>query len=506
MLFANHRAQSLKTLGLLLAVSSVFLACAKNTTAKPEEKWEIKDPTYEDFQAVQEITYQPFSETFTQVVYDLNKTSVVFHAADSRGYTVKDLRESDIVLSENGQPVTRFQLEQIPSERLTDVVFVVDSTSGMDKIVGRMKDQANLFQSSADASGIKVNFCLVTFSDKTEKKCDRLGSVNDLKTDLGKMSFKLSYDSNENQLRALIDAVNSTPWRQGARKIIVLVTNAGFSYAPENKGNAGSNAPTYDETYQLLKRSGAMMHVIAPTKIKGYDLNFNDTTSALKNTTEIGRFYDFSKVEKNELKVSDLFADWAQFVPVDYRLQYVVEDQAGLNPELPLARRTLKMSFQDSTWTSGPLYLSSNLPNGRGAYVKRWKLSRIARQVQKNFHILVNGEPYRRFARVDGDFVEMDVAAPAGAEITIFYDLDRFQDQMNTEILVLPTNIDLTRFVVRANGVSLGLDQVRLSQNSNGNYLLNPGLLTADFEDPLNILGHQGLRLEIFGRRRVEQF
>lgn len=489
-----------------MTASILCVACSKNTSAKPEGKWEIKDPTYEDFQAVQEMSYQPFSENFTQVVYDLNKTDVVFHAADSRGYTVKDLRQSDVLLSENNKAIEHFQLETIPSEGLTDIVFVVDSTSGMEKAVSRIKDQASLFQAAAESAGIKAQFCLVTFTDKTEKKCDRLGTSTDLKTDLSKMSYKLSYDTNENQLRALMDAVSATPWRQGSRKVIVLLTNAGFSYAPDNKGNAGSNAPTYDEAYQLLKRSGAMVHVIAPAKIKGYDLNFNDTTSALKNTSEIGRFYEFSKVEKNEIKVSDLFSDWAQFVPVDYRLHYVVEDQVGLNPELPLTQRVLKMSFQDTTWKSGPLHASSNLPNGRGAYVKKWKLSRIARQVQKNFRILVNGEPYGRFARVDGDSVLMDVAAPAGAEITVFYDLDRFQDQMNTEIMVLPTNIDFSRFVVLANGVSLGLDQVRLSQNSSGNYLLNPGLLTADFEDPLNIVGHKGLKVEIFGRRRIEQF
>ena len=100
----------------------------------------------------------------------------------------------------------------------------------------------------------------------------------------------------------------------------------------------------------------------------------------------------------------------------------------------------------------------------------------------------------------------MDTAAPAGAEIQVYYDLDRFQEQVKTEIMVLPSNIDFSRFIVRANGVSLGLEQIRLSQNSQGHYLLNPGLLTADFEDPLNIIGLKKLRIEVFGRRRIEQF
>ena len=472
----------------------------------PEEKWEITDPKYQDFQAVQDTAYEPFSEKFQQVVYDLNQTSVAFHASDARGYTISDLRPEDVILYENGKLVEDFglQVKSLP-ERNVDFVFVVDTTMGMDKIVAHLKNQVALFQQGLDAAKLKASFCLLTFADHTEKKCDRMGTLSDLKNELGRMKFKLSVDSNENQLRALIDAVNTSPWRQGARRSIVLVTNAGFSYAPENKGNAGSDAPTYEETFQLLKRSGTAVFVVGPTKTKGYDQMFG-SLSTLSGASEYGRFYDFSKVENNELKISDLFFDWAHFIPIDYQLNYVVENQQGLNPELPLQQRQMTMSFQNQDWFSGPLYVSSNLPNGRGAYVKKWKLSKNARGFQKNLKVLVNGEPYGRFARVNGTHLEMDTAAPAGAEIQVYYDLDRFQEQVKTEIMVLPSNIDFSRFIVRANGVSLGLEQIRLSQNSQGHYLLNPGLLTADFEDPLNIIGLKKLRIEVFGRRRIEQF
>ena len=95
---------------LLSAASLAIGACAKNTSAKPEEKWEIEDPNYEDFQALQETSYAPFSEKFKQVVYDINQTNVIFHASDFRGYTITDLRGDDILLSENGKPVDHFQL------------------------------------------------------------------------------------------------------------------------------------------------------------------------------------------------------------------------------------------------------------------------------------------------------------------------------------------------------------------------------------------------------------
>ncbi|KIJ99722.1 hypothetical protein K443DRAFT_679748 [Laccaria amethystina LaAM-08-1] len=130
-----------------------------------------------------------------------------------------------------------------------DVVFLQDCTESqqpyIDTVRKYVKDAIPMIKSQADLKGGSARYRLIGFRDHKEQGCDWLVKLHDFTTDPSVLANQLEAliasgggDGPEAQIDGL-DAARRSPWRQTAKKIVILMTDS----PPHGIGEPGDSVP-----------------------------------------------------------------------------------------------------------------------------------------------------------------------------------------------------------------------------------------------------------------------
>ncbi len=379
-----------------------------------------------------ELPLQSKNESFIQDTALDNTITLTFRAKDSEGFNINNVKKEDLLVDENQKNISDFSLTQDQQNigKKVDVVIVLDVTNSMEETIQLVKEKVSGFVHQLEAKKWNSTLCLVTFRDDTVQTCSRIVE-DDPRTpqnenldyflgELAKAKTKPSGDWDENQLKGLIDASEKTPWRDNAQRVEVLMTNSTFSYAPQNRGDAGDKAPTYEETVSVLSRKQINLFTVAP-KAAGYSKAFSPQWSALHEIRG-GSYFNFQKMLSGSVPLDQIFNSIIDRLATDYKLTYS-SNTNGLDSELPLAQRLSRIQFKNSNAGSITLVQqSADWPSGTPEMRKKWKLSSpVSRMGLQKIYVngvLVSKTDYS----LDNSELIFKKAPKSQAQISIVYD------------------------------------------------------------------------------------
>lgn len=190
---------------------------------------------------------------------------------------------------------TNFQCNQVPTPR-TDIVFVIDTTGSMGSSIAGARAAAINILNNLVSQGVDYRMALVDFKDKSY---DAYASRLDLSfsTDqaaitnaINALSASGGGDTPEDVYSGLMTAINQ-PWRNGARKVIILMGDAG-PHDPElvtaytaNKVIAAANAVDPANIYAIRVGSDPYMRSIFQQLADGTGGKTFDTSYSIANVT-----------------------------------------------------------------------------------------------------------------------------------------------------------------------------------------------------------------------------
>lgn len=164
----------------------------------------------------------------------------------------------------DGGPVVRSDARIVCNAPL-DVVFVVDVSTSMAEEAERLRTGIDSIWSAARDLTTDTQFGLVVFVDDAlaVSGCSPFGSVAELQSELMRWrdfcatnrspsSSTINVDCAENSLDALWTAATSCPWRAGATRVIVHVTDDTFVERPSTLSGGVTVQRTYAEVASEL--------------------------------------------------------------------------------------------------------------------------------------------------------------------------------------------------------------------------------------------------------------
>lgn len=469
---AVQMSSRLTLVAALLSCAVGMIACApmRFEGVPTTTKSSTPDPLPGDFTTLYDDFFKiGVSQTsFEQQQLDLNQTSVAFQVLRPDGTHISNLKNTDLDIIENGQKVATYKLNANSKKIVqpVDIVFAVDITGSMSTTIESAKTRLVNFVNKTRAAGHRTRMCLLTFGDYTVKKCDRfydnnpadpatVTQVNELISQITKLRAMVGLDDpggldlNENPMRALIDAA-SAPWLAGAQRFVILVTDDGFLYYPNNAGQVGKGAPKYADARAAVINSQMKVFAATPS-LGGYNSAFEGLPGIVESSQ--GEWFDFQKMISGTITLDTILNRILDRVQTTYTADYVVEDSAGLDGSLPLPMRQIAVKVKDSSMTANIVVqqVSSNLPNGREKYKKTFKFA-DHKVAMTSIEVRVNGQVMKSGYELSADGVlEFDVAPAAKAKIEIRYSYDSIKEA----IVLAPIRLKLSadqEVVVTLNG------------------------------------------------------
>ncbi len=214
-----------------------------------------------------------------------------------------------------------------------DVVLVLDVSSSMAEDVARIREAVPAIWDAAERVSTSPRFSLVVFVDDAlaVNDCEPFASREDLAgqlelwrtfcaTNRSPASSLPNYDCVENSLDALGTAITSCPWREGASRVIVHLTDDTFAERPAVlSGPTGPGilvTATYVEVSDALVRTGIRLGAfamsgmgascggptISPDVGRGFHTPFGAEASLPERTS--GAVWDLRTVRAGELDVA----------------------------------------------------------------------------------------------------------------------------------------------------------------------------------------------------------
>ena len=447
-----------------------------------------------------------------QPVLDQNQTSVSFQVKLPDGTYSNNIQTSDLVITENGLPVSQFQLSSNSQTivQTVDIVFAVDVTNSMGPTIESAKTRLINFIQSTRARGYHTRMCLVTFGDFTIKHCNKFydndpndpstqAQMDELTSEITKLKAFLGaedpggLDYNENPMRALIDASNA-PWGADSQRFTILITDDGLLYSPGNSGSVADLAPKYPDVMTAITNSQMKVFLAAPSHA-GYNSSFQGSPSIVSKSG--GQFFLYSDLIAGTITLDTILNAIISKVKTTYVAQYVSDLITGLDPSLPLAQRNIVVSLRPGM--PGTVNLVSNqssLPNGRGQYLKNWKLTDKKIDVG-SLQVAVNGNPVNSgFHFLNGDLV-FDVAPPAGAKITVNYNYQTIADSIQISQIILNKGETINSIAIFFNDIKATAQYVTLGVNIEGQVTIQPSAAALVEADPFKIRQYGGLNIVV---------
>lgn len=498
----------LKRASVLIIIPTVLLACSKKDFS-PEESIPEKQEVITDFSRTHHFAYKASQDFFQQDQYDRNETSVSFQVLNERGLNVSGLTKTDIELSENNRVVGTLDLssQSVNLGQKADIVFVIDVTSSMQPTINSVKTKVREFVEKMQQNRIQALLCLVTFRDKTEKKCETIVEDNpqtpqnenleNFLSEVSNLRASGGGDTDENQLRAMMDAA-VTPWRSGSQRLAILITDAPFHYQPDNKGNAGSNAPFYTEAMTSVQNSQMTLFAVAPPR-DGYNRDFQGNPSLVSLSR--GQYFNYSDMVSGVVGMETIFQTIVDRVSTRYMAKYVIEDNPNLDSSESLSSKRFQLRVPGfPQYTVQILGTSSTRPQGHPEFKKQFILSKKARLASKSFSVKVNGQPWLTPVRLEESQVVFEVAPPAGSRVEVAYDAASLKEGLKLKSLVLPSGLEVTSMRVLYNGREVLMEELRLSRDDNGSIILDPAFTVLSEEDPYRVIDRRGLDIVVEGK------
>ncbi len=167
-----------------------------------------------------------------------------------------------------------------------DIIFVLDTTSSMTSAIASVKNNVNEFVRIMTIAGFDARFGIITFGDYpnipcgTELKRDTLF----LQACLAGIGTHGGADAPETALDAMMWARDSMEWRMGARRVILLVTDAGFC-------QKGIVCPDCHSEYDILDVEIAMVKDAIMCFIVTKPSPAYHTCTGFETSNEIYRWY-----------------------------------------------------------------------------------------------------------------------------------------------------------------------------------------------------------------------
>lgn len=408
-----------------------------------------KPQKFETIETNKTFRIQASDQSFEQEQLEKNASFLSFQIKKPDGSFLADLNQAEVKFFENQLPISnyKFTKNSVEFAQTVDIVFTVDVTGSMEKTIEAAKLRLiNFIRKSRDA-GYHSRMCLVTFGDYTIKKCDKFydnnprdpatqDQVQELISEITKLRALKGpldpggQDFNENPMRALIDA-SLAPWQAGDQRFAILITDDGFLYSPENPGNVGPIAPKWKELKNAL--IGSQMKVFAATpSLKGYNFNFSKKELGIVDLTQ-GEWFPYSDLVSGKITLDSILNRILVNVNTTFVAEYVVEEQEGLDPTLPVSKRNLTVDLKDKTLGQvTSLQLKSNLPDGRKEYARQFKISE--KKIDRStLHVWINNQPVTDFELLQGNSIEFSKAPPAKAKIKVTYEYEEIKDSLILE-------------------------------------------------------------------------
>ncbi len=120
----------------------------------------------------------------------------------------------------------------------TDIAFIMDTTGSMDPEIGGVRDSVISFANHLTASGYDVQLGGVSFGDEIRDTFQFTNKGSDFVKWVSGLSSYGGGDIPENDVDAIMTAVNNLHWRSGALKVLVIITDAPTHYLNDGDGIA----------------------------------------------------------------------------------------------------------------------------------------------------------------------------------------------------------------------------------------------------------------------------
>ncbi|MEO0133097.1 MAG: vWA domain-containing protein, partial [candidate division WOR-3 bacterium] len=176
-----------------------------------------------------------------------------------------------------------FNLGCSPYSPLIDIVWCVDNTGSMGGVINQVKINMRAFIDSLARTGMNYALGLVEFWDNVVFPFgyDLTTSASTFQSWINTMSAWGGGDTPEVSLDAIADAIRYMRWRPGARRVIIMVTDAPYHYLGDGTGYSDE---TMGGVITLAVNNGVTVFVLVPSSLFG-------TYSPLTSATG-GRYYD----------------------------------------------------------------------------------------------------------------------------------------------------------------------------------------------------------------------
>jgi len=170
-----------------------------------------------------------------------------------------------------------------PYSPLIDIVWCVDNTGSMGGVINQVKNSMHAFIDSLARTGMNYALGLVEFWDNVVFPfgTNLTTSAATFQSWINTMGAYGGGDTPEVSLDAIADAIRQMRWRPGARRVIIMITDAPYHYAGDGSGFSDE---TMGSVISLATANGVTVFVLVPTSLFG-------TYSPLTSATG-GRYYD----------------------------------------------------------------------------------------------------------------------------------------------------------------------------------------------------------------------
>jgi hypothetical protein len=282
---------------------------------------------------------------------------------------------------------------------------------------------------------------------------------------------------------------------------VILITDDGFLYTPGNQGAVGSVAPRFSEVAQAIQSSQMKVFAATPS-LAGYDKPFSGLPGVVAASG--GEWFNFSDLISGKITLDTILNRIVDRVQTTYVVEYTIDDKTTLDPTLPLSQRRIEVRLATGEiYTVNVQAIQSNLPNGREAYKKRWKLS--DKKIRKEtLSVRVDGKRLDSgFTVSDDGELEFEMPPAAGSKIQVRYRCNLLRDDIQLEPIILPADTDVDSVTAILNGMET--TDLELIKTLDGTYSLRLSERILSEDDPFGIRDADGLSIQIQLQRLNER-
>ncbi len=415
---------------------------------------------------------QGFSEiNFKQVDSFKNEVSLQLNVTQM-GSDISGIDTKAIQITHGGVKIDKFNLVKTSSKKdnIIDIAFVIDVTGTMSAFIEDAKGRIIKFIDASMKDGIRTRICISTFGDYTVKKCDRffdnnpndtstLAQTKELISEISSLrAFKGQGqdpgwpDFDENPMGAIVD-VSKAPFRQDAQKFVILVTDAGFLYSPQNQGTIGTKAPSMPALAQAIKDSQITIFGITPM-MSGYTSPLNGFPGIVEQSS--GEHYLFQSVINGEVNLNQILNRIIDRVQTSFVVSYFVDDYKTIDPTMPVEFDDISINIKDTpaqTTKVNDIKISATFPNGRPEFIQEWviasnKVDPLSLEVWVNLRKL---DPQEYL--IDHGTLRIKVPPALSANIFVSYKFDDLSKNIRLKPVFLNRILNESDLEITLNGI-----------------------------------------------------